>query len=162
MLFNIWYIFLLGKFGGLQNRAPPLERLSGIVFASPLPYDYHDACAQLGEAFCLVQFPLFLPTCSIVSPNSLNCPPPLILVPLFPPSRSIMSSYSFDCVFLLVPFFPSTGSILLFFLFHPVFLLIRLCLPSRSILSFYSFHSSFLLVPSCLPTRSIVTKRTQK
>ncbi|XP_065063463.1 structural maintenance of chromosomes flexible hinge domain-containing protein 1-like isoform X2 [Rhopilema esculentum] len=36
-----------GKFGGLQNRAPPLERLSGVVFASPLPSDYHDVCAQL-------------------------------------------------------------------------------------------------------------------
>ena len=38
-----------GKFGGLQNKAPPIERLRGVVFAQPLPLTYHTICTQLEQ-----------------------------------------------------------------------------------------------------------------
>uniref|UniRef100_A0AAZ3S322 SMC hinge domain-containing protein n=1 Tax=Oncorhynchus tshawytscha TaxID=74940 RepID=A0AAZ3S322_ONCTS len=36
-----------GKFGGLQNKAPPIERLRGQVFGAPLPKDYHTFMGQI-------------------------------------------------------------------------------------------------------------------
>uniref|UniRef100_A0A8C7KF36 Structural maintenance of chromosomes flexible hinge domain containing 1 n=1 Tax=Oncorhynchus kisutch TaxID=8019 RepID=A0A8C7KF36_ONCKI len=36
-----------GKFGGLQNKAPPIERLRGQVFGAPLPKDYHTFIGQI-------------------------------------------------------------------------------------------------------------------
>ena len=38
-----------GKFGGLQNKAPPLERMRGAVFAAPLPLTFHSLTTQIGE-----------------------------------------------------------------------------------------------------------------
>ncbi|CAB4001570.1 Structural maintenance of chromosomes flexible hinge domain-containing 1, partial [Paramuricea clavata] len=38
-----------GKFGGLQNKAPAIERLRGVVFAAPLPLTYHTICTQLEQ-----------------------------------------------------------------------------------------------------------------
>ncbi|RVE58687.1 hypothetical protein OJAV_G00196650, partial [Oryzias javanicus] len=38
----------MGKFGGLQNRAPPIERLR--LFASPLPQCYYDLKEEAGES----------------------------------------------------------------------------------------------------------------
>lgn len=38
-----------GKFGGLQNKAPPLERMRGAVFAAPLPLAFHSLTTQIGE-----------------------------------------------------------------------------------------------------------------
>lgn len=38
-----------GKFGGLQNKAPPLERMRGAVFAAPLPLTFHTLTTQIGE-----------------------------------------------------------------------------------------------------------------
>ncbi|KAM9500750.1 structural maintenance of chromosomes flexible hinge domain-containing protein 1 isoform 1-T1 [Clarias gariepinus] len=35
-----------GKFGGLQNKAPPIEKLRGHVFGAPLPPEYHTTCKQ--------------------------------------------------------------------------------------------------------------------
>ncbi|MCI4377610.1 hypothetical protein PGIGA_G00205450 [Pangasianodon gigas] len=35
-----------GKFGGLQNKAPPIEKLRGHVFGAPLPQDYYTICKQ--------------------------------------------------------------------------------------------------------------------
>ncbi|XP_017327848.1 structural maintenance of chromosomes flexible hinge domain-containing protein 1 isoform X1 [Ictalurus punctatus] len=35
-----------GKFGGLQNKAPPIEKLRGHVFGAPLPHEYHTICKQ--------------------------------------------------------------------------------------------------------------------
>ncbi|XP_047666813.1 structural maintenance of chromosomes flexible hinge domain-containing protein 1 [Tachysurus fulvidraco] len=35
-----------GKFGGLQNKAPPLEKLRGHVFGAPLPQVYHTLYRQ--------------------------------------------------------------------------------------------------------------------
>ncbi|KAI5104111.1 structural maintenance of chromosomes flexible hinge domain-containing protein 1 [Silurus meridionalis] len=35
-----------GKFGGLQNKAPPIEKLRGHVFGAPLPQEYHTICKQ--------------------------------------------------------------------------------------------------------------------
>jgi hypothetical protein len=37
-----------GKFGGLQNRAPPLDRMRGAVFSAPLPQTYATICQQMG------------------------------------------------------------------------------------------------------------------
>ncbi|XP_046854704.1 structural maintenance of chromosomes flexible hinge domain-containing protein 1-like isoform X2 [Xenia sp. Carnegie-2017] len=38
-----------GKFGGFQNRAPPMEKLRGAVFAAPYPVEYHTVCGQLEQ-----------------------------------------------------------------------------------------------------------------
>ena len=40
-----------GKFGGLQNKAPPLERMRGAVFAAPLPLTFHSLTTQIGKCF---------------------------------------------------------------------------------------------------------------
>uniref|UniRef100_A0A8C5S1N2 SMC hinge domain-containing protein n=1 Tax=Laticauda laticaudata TaxID=8630 RepID=A0A8C5S1N2_LATLA len=37
-----------GKFGGLPNKAPPIEKLRGMVFGAPLPPDYNIVCLQIG------------------------------------------------------------------------------------------------------------------
>ena len=44
-----------GKFGGLMNRALPIEKLKGAVFGEPLPKKYHDVCFQLGMLHKLVK-----------------------------------------------------------------------------------------------------------
>ncbi|XP_076146562.1 structural maintenance of chromosomes flexible hinge domain-containing protein 1 isoform X2 [Alosa pseudoharengus] len=36
-----------GKFGGLQNKAPPIEKLRGHVFGAPLPKEYDAACRHV-------------------------------------------------------------------------------------------------------------------
>ncbi|ETE65382.1 Structural maintenance of chromosomes flexible hinge domain-containing protein 1, partial [Ophiophagus hannah] len=36
-----------GKFGGLSNKAPPIEKLQGVVFGAPLPPDYNVVCQQI-------------------------------------------------------------------------------------------------------------------
>uniref|UniRef100_A0A8C9W890 Structural maintenance of chromosomes flexible hinge domain containing 1 n=1 Tax=Scleropages formosus TaxID=113540 RepID=A0A8C9W890_SCLFO len=36
-----------GKFGGLQNKAPPIEKLRGQVFGAPLPKQYHTLRSQI-------------------------------------------------------------------------------------------------------------------
>ncbi|XP_018408855.1 PREDICTED: structural maintenance of chromosomes flexible hinge domain-containing protein 1 [Nanorana parkeri] len=36
-----------GKFGGLQNRAPPLDSLKGMVFGAPLPKQYETLCIEI-------------------------------------------------------------------------------------------------------------------
>ncbi|XP_063062611.1 structural maintenance of chromosomes flexible hinge domain-containing protein 1 [Engraulis encrasicolus] len=36
-----------GKFGGLQNKAPPVEKLRGHVFGAPIPRDYHEASGHV-------------------------------------------------------------------------------------------------------------------
>uniref|UniRef100_A0A8B9H856 Structural maintenance of chromosomes flexible hinge domain containing 1 n=1 Tax=Astyanax mexicanus TaxID=7994 RepID=A0A8B9H856_ASTMX len=36
-----------GKFGGLQNKAPPIEKLRGQVFGAPLPEEYHTISKQI-------------------------------------------------------------------------------------------------------------------
>lgn len=36
-----------GKFGGLQNKAPPTEKLRGQVFGAPLPAEYHQTRLQI-------------------------------------------------------------------------------------------------------------------
>ncbi|XP_064651819.1 structural maintenance of chromosomes flexible hinge domain-containing protein 1-like isoform X2 [Lineus longissimus] len=36
-----------GKFGGLMNKALPIERLRGMVFGAPLPMAYHAVCTQI-------------------------------------------------------------------------------------------------------------------
>ncbi|KAL4635247.1 structural maintenance of chromosomes flexible hinge domain-containing protein 1 [Arapaima gigas] len=36
-----------GKFGGLQNKAPPIEKMRGQVFGAPLPKQYHTLCGQI-------------------------------------------------------------------------------------------------------------------
>ncbi|XP_074656148.1 structural maintenance of chromosomes flexible hinge domain-containing protein 1-like [Tubulanus polymorphus] len=36
-----------GKFGGLMNKALPIEKLRGAIFGSPLPSSYHKICKQL-------------------------------------------------------------------------------------------------------------------
>lgn len=36
-----------GKFGGLMNKALPLEKLRGAVFGEPLPVAYHAICTQI-------------------------------------------------------------------------------------------------------------------
>uniref|UniRef100_A0A4W3JAN6 Structural maintenance of chromosomes flexible hinge domain containing 1 n=1 Tax=Callorhinchus milii TaxID=7868 RepID=A0A4W3JAN6_CALMI len=36
-----------GKFGGLQNKAPPMEKLRGMVFGAPLPEAYHSLNSQI-------------------------------------------------------------------------------------------------------------------
>lgn len=38
-----------GKFGGLQNKAPSIEKLRGQVFGAPLPKEYHHICHQIGN-----------------------------------------------------------------------------------------------------------------
>lgn len=38
-----------GKFGGLQNKAPPLERMRGAVFAAPLPLAFHSLTTQIDQ-----------------------------------------------------------------------------------------------------------------
>ncbi|CAH3155812.1 unnamed protein product [Porites lobata] len=35
-----------GKFGGLQNKAPPLERMRGAGLAAPLPLAFHSLTTQ--------------------------------------------------------------------------------------------------------------------
>uniref|UniRef100_A0A8C9TQ52 Structural maintenance of chromosomes flexible hinge domain containing 1 n=1 Tax=Scleropages formosus TaxID=113540 RepID=A0A8C9TQ52_SCLFO len=39
-----------GKFGGLQNKAPPIEKLRGQVFGAPLPKQYHTLRSQIGKS----------------------------------------------------------------------------------------------------------------
>uniref|UniRef100_A0A2D4JY78 SMC hinge domain-containing protein n=1 Tax=Micrurus paraensis TaxID=1970185 RepID=A0A2D4JY78_9SAUR len=36
-----------GKFGGLSNKAPPIEKLRGMVFGAPLPPDYNIVSLQI-------------------------------------------------------------------------------------------------------------------
>ncbi|XP_066536910.1 structural maintenance of chromosomes flexible hinge domain-containing protein 1 [Hoplias malabaricus] len=36
-----------GKFGGLQNKAPSIEKLRGQVFGAPMPKEYHIICKQI-------------------------------------------------------------------------------------------------------------------
>uniref|UniRef100_A0A4W4DTS3 SMC hinge domain-containing protein n=1 Tax=Electrophorus electricus TaxID=8005 RepID=A0A4W4DTS3_ELEEL len=36
-----------GKFGGLQNKAPSIEKLRGQVFGAPLPKEYQTTCKQI-------------------------------------------------------------------------------------------------------------------
>ncbi|XP_051523356.1 structural maintenance of chromosomes flexible hinge domain-containing protein 1-like isoform X2 [Myxocyprinus asiaticus] len=36
-----------GKFGGLQNKAPSIEKLRGQVFGAPLPKEYNITCTQI-------------------------------------------------------------------------------------------------------------------
>lgn len=36
-----------GKFGGLQNKAPPIDKLRGMVFGEPLPKRYHNLREQI-------------------------------------------------------------------------------------------------------------------
>ncbi|XP_002741520.2 structural maintenance of chromosomes flexible hinge domain-containing protein 1-like [Saccoglossus kowalevskii] len=36
-----------GKFGGVQNRALPIDKLKGAVFGAPLPIEYHALCTQI-------------------------------------------------------------------------------------------------------------------
>lgn len=44
-----------GKFGGLQNKAPSIEKLRGQVFGAPLPEEYHTIFKQKGNSYiCLV------------------------------------------------------------------------------------------------------------
>ncbi|XP_044184398.1 structural maintenance of chromosomes flexible hinge domain-containing protein 1-like [Acropora millepora] len=38
-----------GKFGGLQNKAPQLERMRGAVFAAPLPLAFHSLSTQIEQ-----------------------------------------------------------------------------------------------------------------
>ena len=38
-----------GKFGGLMNKALPLEKLRGAVFSEPLPAQYRSICSQIGK-----------------------------------------------------------------------------------------------------------------
>lgn len=38
-----------GKFGGLQNKAPQLERMRGAVFAAPLPEAFHSLTTQIEQ-----------------------------------------------------------------------------------------------------------------
>ena len=37
-----------GKFGGLMNKALPIEKLKGVVFGEPLSKDYDTFCHQIG------------------------------------------------------------------------------------------------------------------
>lgn len=39
-----------GKFGGLQNKAPSIEKLRGQVFGAPLPKEYDSTRTQIGNA----------------------------------------------------------------------------------------------------------------
>jgi len=48
-LFTMGLLSFPGKFGGLQNKAPPLERMRGAVFAAPLPLTFHTLTTQIGE-----------------------------------------------------------------------------------------------------------------
>jgi len=50
-LLRIVCFLFQGKFGGLQNKAPPLERMRGAVFAAPLPLAFHSLSTQIGEYF---------------------------------------------------------------------------------------------------------------
>ncbi|XP_051755172.1 structural maintenance of chromosomes flexible hinge domain-containing protein 1 [Ctenopharyngodon idella] len=36
-----------GKFGGMQNKVPSIEKLRGQVFGAPLPKEYHHTCHQI-------------------------------------------------------------------------------------------------------------------
>lgn len=38
-----------GKFGGLQNKAPPMDKLRGMVFGAPVPKLYSAFTGQIGE-----------------------------------------------------------------------------------------------------------------
>ena len=38
-----------GKFGGLMNKALPIERLRGAVFGAPMPKKYDDLNEQIGK-----------------------------------------------------------------------------------------------------------------
>ena len=49
MVFHCGFLSCQGKFGGLQNKAPPLERMRGAVFAAPLPLTFHTLTTQIGE-----------------------------------------------------------------------------------------------------------------
>ena len=51
LLFSFVCSLFQGKFGGLQNKAPPLERMRGAVFAAPLPLAFHSLTTQIGEYF---------------------------------------------------------------------------------------------------------------
>ncbi|XP_030635022.1 structural maintenance of chromosomes flexible hinge domain-containing protein 1 [Chanos chanos] len=46
-----------GKFGGLQNKAPPIEKLRGQVFGAPLPKEYHtiQKHIELLQQYCLAR-----------------------------------------------------------------------------------------------------------
>ncbi|CAH2284879.1 structural maintenance of chromosomes flexible hinge domain-containing 1 [Pelobates cultripes] len=36
-----------GKFGGLQNKAPTIDKLRGMIFGAPLPKDYERLCTEI-------------------------------------------------------------------------------------------------------------------
>lgn len=54
-----------GKFGGLMNRALPIEKLRGAVFGEPLPAQYSSICSQIGESelwhCCVITAVRYLP-----------------------------------------------------------------------------------------------------
>lgn len=43
-----------GKFGGLQNKAPPMDKLRGMVFGAPMPKHYYTLSGQLGGLIKIV------------------------------------------------------------------------------------------------------------
>ncbi|XP_036377090.1 structural maintenance of chromosomes flexible hinge domain-containing protein 1 [Megalops cyprinoides] len=46
-----------GKFGGLQNKAPSIEKLRGQVFGAPLPKQYYTLCTQIEllQQYCIAK-----------------------------------------------------------------------------------------------------------
>ena len=40
-----------GKFGGLMNKALPLDKLKGAVFGEPIAHEYHVVVSHIGTAF---------------------------------------------------------------------------------------------------------------
>ena len=42
-----------GKFGGLMNKALPIEKLRGAVFGGPLPSIYYNSINQIGKSMYL-------------------------------------------------------------------------------------------------------------
>ena len=43
-----------GKFGGLMNKALPIEKLRGIVFAEPISPQYGSLCSLIGQYSLLI------------------------------------------------------------------------------------------------------------
>ncbi|KAL2085320.1 hypothetical protein ACEWY4_018640 [Coilia grayii] len=52
-----------GKFGGLQNKAPSIEKLRGHVFGAPIPREYHQASSHVE---LLQQYRVVLEKCQMV------------------------------------------------------------------------------------------------
>jgi len=38
-----------GKFGGLMNKALPLDKLKGAVFGEPIAHEYHVVVSHIGD-----------------------------------------------------------------------------------------------------------------